>query len=84
MTIRNAESQCVTARAQQLRYPARERRRDVQQIMERLAEAGGRRTASRQAIIEVIVEAGSHLTADEIAAESLAQRVHVTPDVCGD
>jgi Fe2+ or Zn2+ uptake regulation protein len=42
---------------------------DVQQIMGRLADAGGRRTASRQAIIEVIVEAGSHLTADEIAAQ---------------
>ena len=42
-------------------------RADVQQIMDRLAEAGGRRTASRQAIIEVIVEAGSHLTAEEIA-----------------
>ena len=37
--------------------------------MDRLADAGGRRTASRQAIIEVIVEAGSHLTADEIAAQ---------------
>jgi Fe2+ or Zn2+ uptake regulation protein len=44
---------------------------DVQQIMDRLAQAGGRRTASRQAIVEVIVEAGSHLTADEIA-----QHVH--------
>jgi Fe2+ or Zn2+ uptake regulation protein len=44
---------------------------DIQAIMDRLADAGGRRTASRQAIIEVIVEAGSHLTADEIAA-----RVH--------
>jgi Fe2+ or Zn2+ uptake regulation protein len=42
---------------------------DVQAIMDRLASAGGRRTASRQAIIEVIVEAGSHLTADEIAAQ---------------
>jgi Fur family transcriptional regulator, ferric uptake regulator len=41
-------------------------RRDVREIMERLAEAGGRRTASRQAIVEVIVEAGSHLTAEEI------------------
>lgn len=40
---------------------------DVQQIMDRLAQAGGRRTASRQAIVEAIVEAGSHLTADEIA-----------------
>ena len=37
--------------------------------MDRLADAGGRRTASRQAIIEVIVEAGSHLTADEIAGQ---------------
>ena len=37
--------------------------------MDRLADAGGRRTASRQAIIEVIVDARSHLTADEIAAQ---------------
>jgi Fe2+ or Zn2+ uptake regulation protein len=42
---------------------------DVQAIMDRLAAAGGRRTASRQAIIEAIVEAGNHLTADEIAAQ---------------
>jgi Fe2+ or Zn2+ uptake regulation protein len=43
----------------------------VHDIVERLAQAGGRRTASRQAIVEVIVEAGSHLTADEIV-----DRVH--------
>jgi Fur family ferric uptake transcriptional regulator len=44
---------------------------EVEQVMAKLAAAGGRRTASRQAIVEAISEAGSHLTADEIA-----QRVH--------
>ncbi len=39
----------------------------VEQILSRFSEAGGRRTASRQAIVEAVVSAGSHLTADEIA-----------------
>lgn len=40
---------------------------DVQAILERLSEGGGRRTAARQAIVEAIAAAGSHLTADDIA-----------------
>jgi Fe2+ or Zn2+ uptake regulation protein len=40
---------------------------DVEAIMARFREAGGRRTASRQAIIEAVVGAGSHLTAEQIA-----------------
>jgi Fe2+ or Zn2+ uptake regulation protein len=39
----------------------------VEAILSRFTEAGGRRTASRQAIVEAVVGAGSHLTADEIA-----------------
>jgi Fe2+ or Zn2+ uptake regulation protein len=39
----------------------------VEGILSRFTEAGGRRTASRQAIVEAVVGAGSHLTADEIA-----------------
>ena len=39
----------------------------VEEILSRFTEAGGRRTASRQAIVEAVVGAGSHLTADEIA-----------------
>jgi Fe2+ or Zn2+ uptake regulation protein len=54
------------ARAERSNEQRDAERRDVREIMERLAEAGGRRTASRQAIVEVIVEAGSHLTAEEI------------------
>jgi Fe2+ or Zn2+ uptake regulation protein len=37
------------------------------EIVARLVEGGGRRTASRQAIAEVIAEAGSHFTAEEMA-----------------
>src|SRR5437762_3779912 len=37
------------------------------EIVDRLTAAGGRRTASRQAIAEVIAEAGSHFTAEEMA-----------------
>jgi Fe2+ or Zn2+ uptake regulation protein len=41
---------------------------DVDRIMDLLAEAGGRRTAPRQAIVEALVAAGSHTTADDLAA----------------
>lgn len=40
----------------------------VHEILERLHEAGGRRTASRQAIVEALVASGSHVTADELAS----------------
>lgn len=40
---------------------------DVDEILGRLAADGGRRTASRQAIVEAVLASGSHLTADEIA-----------------
>lgn len=40
----------------------------VASILDRFSAAGGRRTASRQAIVEVVVGAGSHVTAEEIAA----------------
>ena len=36
-------------------------------ILDRFSAAGGRRTASRQAIVEAVVGAGSHVTAEEIA-----------------
>jgi len=39
----------------------------VEAILERLAAGGGRRTASRQAIVEAVVAAGSHTTAEDIA-----------------
>jgi Fur family ferric uptake transcriptional regulator len=39
----------------------------AEEILNRLVEAGGRRTASRQAIAEVIADAGSHFTAEEMA-----------------
>jgi Fur family transcriptional regulator, ferric uptake regulator len=39
----------------------------VAAILDRFSAAGGRRTASRQAIVEVVVGAGSHVTAEEIA-----------------
>lgn len=39
----------------------------VREMMSRLTTAGGRRTASRQAILESIASAGSHPTAEEIA-----------------
>ena len=44
---------------------------DVEEIMSRFVDAGGRRTASRQAIVETIAGARGHLTAEEIA-----ERVH--------
>jgi Fe2+ or Zn2+ uptake regulation protein len=40
----------------------------VASILDRFSASGGRRTASRQAIVEVVVGAGSHVTAEEIAA----------------
>ena len=40
----------------------------VEEILARFTAAGGRRTASRQAIVEAVVGAGSHLTAEQIAA----------------
>lgn len=36
-------------------------------ILDQLVEAGGRRTAARQAIVEAVLASGTHLTADEIA-----------------
>jgi Fur family ferric uptake transcriptional regulator len=42
-------------------------------ILDRLREDGGRRTASRQAIIEVLLEVDGHITAEEIA-ERVQQR----------
>ncbi len=39
----------------------------VEEILERFTAAGGRRTASRQAIVEAVVEARGHLTAEQIA-----------------
>jgi Fe2+ or Zn2+ uptake regulation protein len=40
----------------------------VEQILGRFTAAGGRRTASRQAIIEAVVGAGGHITAEQIAS----------------
>lgn len=37
-------------------------------ILQRLAEAGARRTAPRQAIVEALVASGGHVTADDLAA----------------
>jgi Fur family transcriptional regulator, ferric uptake regulator len=45
----------------------------VEDILARFTAAGGRRTASRQAIVEAVVGARSHLTADEIAASVQAR-----------
>ena len=39
----------------------------VEEILGRFTAAGGRRTASRQAIIEAVVGAGGHMTAEQIA-----------------
>jgi Fur family transcriptional regulator, ferric uptake regulator len=39
------------------------------EILERLAEAGGRRTAARQAIVEALVSRREHVTADDIARD---------------
>jgi Fur family ferric uptake transcriptional regulator len=40
----------------------------VEAILARFTAAGGRRTASRQAIVEAVVGAGGHVTAEQIAA----------------
>src|ERR1041385_6551702 len=40
----------------------------VEEILARFTAAGGRRTASRQAIIEAVVGTGGHMTAEQIAA----------------
>src|SRR5437879_2305995 len=40
----------------------------VEEILGRFTAAGGRRTASRQAIIEAVVGAGGHMTAEQIAS----------------
>lgn len=40
---------------------------DVEAILSRFTAAGGRRTASRQAIVEAVVGTGGHLTAEQIA-----------------
>lgn len=39
----------------------------VAEIMDRFAAAGGRRTATRQAIVEAVVTAGGHVTAEDVA-----------------
>lgn len=39
----------------------------MEEILARFKAAGGRRTASRQAIVEAVVTAGGHVTAEEIA-----------------
>jgi Fe2+ or Zn2+ uptake regulation protein len=41
----------------------------VEEILSRFTAAGGRRTASRQAIVEAVVAARGHLTAEQIADE---------------
>lgn len=46
---------------------ARSRKDVAADILERFAKAGGRRTASRQAIVEALLDAGSHITASELA-----------------
>jgi Fe2+ or Zn2+ uptake regulation protein len=43
------------------------------EIVARLVGAGGRRTASRQAIVEVLAGAGSHFTAEEVATQVQAR-----------
>jgi Fur family transcriptional regulator, ferric uptake regulator len=40
-----------------------------EELLSALVASGGRRTASRQAIVECLVEADGHVTADEVAAE---------------
>jgi Fe2+ or Zn2+ uptake regulation protein len=40
----------------------------VEEILGRFTAVGGRRTASRQAIIEAVVGAGGHMTAEQIAS----------------
>ena len=41
----------------------------VDEILDRLAEAGGRRTAARYAIVQTLLDAKEHVTADELASE---------------
>lgn len=45
----------------------------VEEILARFSVAGGRRTASRQAIVEAVVGAKGHLTAEQIADEVQAR-----------
>lgn len=40
---------------------------DVQDVLDRLAAGGGRRTAARQAIVEAVLGAEDHITADDVA-----------------
>lgn len=47
-----------------------DRRADVERILALLVERGGRRTASRRAIIEALVDSGSHITADDLTARA--------------
>jgi Fe2+ or Zn2+ uptake regulation protein len=47
--------------------------RRVEEILTRFTAAGGRRTASRQAIVEAVVGASGHLTAEQIADEVQAR-----------
>lgn len=45
----------------------------VEEILARFSAAGGRRTASRQAIVEAVVGAKGHLTAEQIATQVQAR-----------
>ena len=45
----------------------------VEEILGRFTAAGGRRTASRQAIVEAVVGASGHLTAEQIADQVQAR-----------
>lgn len=45
----------------------------VDEIMRLLVARGGRRTATRQAILEALASSGSHVTADELAAQVQAR-----------
>jgi Fe2+ or Zn2+ uptake regulation protein len=45
----------------------------VEGILARFTATGGRRTASRQAIIEAVVGAGGHMTAEQIASSVQAR-----------
>lgn len=49
----------------------------VERLLDRLAQNGGRRTPGRRAIIEAFVAAGTHVTAEELTA--LVQ--HTAPDL---
>jgi Fur family ferric uptake transcriptional regulator len=41
----------------------------VEKILQKIVDRGGRRTMSRQAVIRVIVDSHGHVTADDIATE---------------